>query len=340
MSLGCGSLASPSGHFPKGKNKAAASSNGVQHTLPENPHHDKIQDDLIKTHWDLKQSRGPTRLWGTVKNTTLGGYEHRDSTLHWKSGEFWNCDSNIRKWGEHEVRRNAAQMNHDIHRHDQYQRVVLPVHPGACNRSGKETAPRASNTVSADDSFLESFGFDLGQRDRQGKCIKKVWNPTRSGEMFRDERSYNRDYKRIGEYHKNLRRTISAPGFTLPPDMLANATMKPEDVGGEAGDMAHEHDADMMKAGRTHGSRSAPYWNCYSHTCRREGAKMCVGTMSPKFRQHNEHPFVYQLELNPAAVYTKKFKRFGEDGLRRHETPKQQEEKLRTYSTRHDSTTK
>ena len=47
-----------------------------------------------------------------------------------------------------------------------------------------------SGVMTADSSFLEAWGFPLGQRDRNGKQIEKLWKKTSTGEYFRGARSY------------------------------------------------------------------------------------------------------------------------------------------------------
>jgi len=170
MSLGSGTLANPHA-FKKGTRKAARS-NGKQHTLPQNPHTDRIFQEDVEPHWSPKQPKTPTRLWGTVKPVRgLGGEVREDGVADfWSTGEYWNVDSNIRKWGEHEVRRNAASAAHDVHRHDQYVRIVLPPQPGEKKQRPERSC--VSGVVSPADAFLEAWGFDLGLRDRQARPTK------------------------------------------------------------------------------------------------------------------------------------------------------------------------
>eukprot|EP00928_Gymnodinium_smaydae_P069989 TRINITY_DN53947_c0_g1_i1.p1 TRINITY_DN53947_c0_g1~~TRINITY_DN53947_c0_g1_i1.p1 ORF type:complete len:446 (-),score=63.80 TRINITY_DN53947_c0_g1_i1:41-1285(-) len=382
MSFGSGTLASPGGDYgyehtrnfklAKG-NGLAASSNGKQHGLPQNPSHSFVKQDAtssrfkwetlghfkhsltvepkdverkerrhqrltqsdVEAHWDLKQPRGPTRLIGTVKGEIqdvgrepklkLGGEVRLDKQPDlWTSGEYWNVDSNIRKWGEHEIRRNMAAANHDVHRHDQIQRVVLPPQPGHVNMLGQPLPMRqsVSGVITADGSFLEAMGFDLGLRDRQAKPVK-LWRPANSSEMFRSHESYQRDLPRMTDYYRTMRRSNSMPGSTQASTTMREVpTLRPEDVGGQAGAHAEESDETHQKAGRTHGSRSCRYWDRYDHTCRREAAKMACGTFSPIYNSHPEFYPIHNLELSPAAVYTRKYQLWGEEALRGHESKK------------------
>mmetsp|Transcript_130063 Transcript_130063/g.277809 ORF Transcript_130063/g.277809 Transcript_130063/m.277809 type:complete len:321 (-) Transcript_130063:43-1005(-) len=311
MSHGCGTLVSPGGYnIGKG---AAASGNGKQHGLPLHPRHDMIAMEDIDNHWDMKQPKKPTRLWGGVKPTRYGGEMRVEETSeHWTSGEYWNVDSNIRRWGEHEIKRNAACANHDLHRHDQKMRMVLHPHPGS------DSPPKVvqSGAISCDSSFVEAWGFDLGSRDRQGKPATR-WNPTSSDEHFRSTRSYSRNIPRMTENARTLMRTMSTPG------KLESQTLRPEDVAGEAGEVAHADDHSLEKAGRTHGARFCRYWDRYDHTVRREASKMSNGVHSPNFRSHPEdYPFSDNYELRPAALYTKKYRTGGESTLRAHVSQK------------------
>jgi len=282
-----------------------------------------------------------------VKDNDFGGYEKVDSQPEsWTSGDYWNVDSNIKIWGEHEVRRNAASDALDVHRHDQISRVVLEPHPGTKTRNGKEPAARQSisGVVSAGSSFLEAFGFDLGLRDRQARCTT-LWKPASGGEMFRSQRSFQRDVPRISEYNRTLRRTKSTPGFTFSAQTPGGVvTLRQEEIGGEIDDgdevserpgrmeltsMAQTCSFDVRGLGRTHGSRSCRYWDRWDHTSKREAARSSNGTYSPAFAKHpEEYPYYDGMVLSPAARYTLKYKRFGEAGLRQHVQASQQEERI------------
>jgi len=306
MSFGCGTGAAP-GAFNLGT-AAASRSNGKQHGLPEHPRHEKISLDAIEELHGVNESKVPSRLWGEVKASRFGGIERVDEVPHlWTCGDYWNVDSNIRKWGTHEARRNAANASHDVHRHDQIRRLVLPPKPG------DPRPPRncVSGVVSPDCCFLEAWGFDLGLRDRQGNNTS-LWRPVGKQEMFRSERSFTRNTERILENVRTLRKTASVPG------QLMAQTLKPEDTAGEAGEISSADDATMLRAGRTFGSRSCYYWDRFDHTCKREAAKMSCATHCPAEREHVEgYPFK-ELDLNPAAVYTRKFRMSGEASLRNH----------------------
>lgn len=309
MSIGCGTLGGPQG-FRIG-NLAASISNGKQHTLPKNPAHFPTDKLDITNHWESDQPKGPTRLWGSTKSNKLGGEDRIEGPDLWLKGEFWNVDSNIRAWGEHETRRNAASAAHDVHRHDMITRVVLPPVQGSGLQESRQCV---SGVVSADSCFLEAWGFSLGRRDRQARPAT-LWKPANADEAFRAERSYNRNIGRLVENSRSLRRTATVPGSIHPPNVV---TLKPEDVGGEAGDLVDPDDVTLPNAGKTHGSRSCQYWDRYDHVVNREGAKMSCSIHSPSFRAHPDGHIVKEnTDLSPAAVYTLKFRKQGQDAYRK-----------------------
>merc|ERR1712007_99776 len=121
-----------------------------------------------------------------------------------------------------------------------------------------------SGVVSPDSCFLEAWGFDLGKRDRQGN-VCSTFQPPSKGEHFRSLRSYNRHLERMTDNYRSMRRTASTPG------KITMSTLRPEDIGGEAGDVSIGDDSMMETAGRTHGSRSCRYWDSHDHVARREG---------------------------------------------------------------------
>jgi len=306
MSFACGTLANPAA-FNLG-NRFAASSNGKQHTLPSKFQHPHIKLDQVEATWDPKHSKQPSRLWGTATATRFGGEARPEGEAQtWTQGELWNIDSNIRKWGEHEVRRNASSGAHDVHRHDQIQRVVLP--PQAGSKKAMASRLCVSGVVSADSCFLEAWGFDLGLRDRQARPTR-LWRPPGKAEQFRAPRSYDRDIPRIADYTRTLLKSSSAPGTLNEMAM----TLRPEDVGGEAGEQGGREAKDHETAGKTHGSRSCHYWDSYDHTCKREGAKLSCSIHSPAFRESKDgHPYVEEIELRPQAIYRKAYRKAEEE---------------------------
>lgn len=305
MSLGCGTLANPAA-FNLGA-ACASSSNGQQHTLPENPHHERIEPEDIEAHWSLEgQKPGPTRLWGEVKATKYGGEERVDGVAHqWLVGDYWNVNSNIRKWTLHEVKRNAAAASHDVHRHDQITRIVLPPPPG----SDKPPRQCVSGVVSPDCCFLEAWGFDLGLRDRQARPAP-LWKPVNSSEQFRSTASFDRNTARMAERYRTLRKSSSVPGTVMVQ------TLRPDDKTGQVGEASVVVDD---RVGTNFGSRSCIFWDRFDHTCRREAAKMSCTIHSPALKEHSQgYPFKDMLELNPASVYTRKYRLHGEDSLKKH----------------------
>eukprot|EP00929_Paragymnodinium_shiwhaense_P108987 TRINITY_DN75343_c0_g1_i1.p1 TRINITY_DN75343_c0_g1~~TRINITY_DN75343_c0_g1_i1.p1 ORF type:complete len:341 (-),score=47.24 TRINITY_DN75343_c0_g1_i1:64-1086(-) len=323
MSYGCGTLASPSGELLARGIEKSSRGNGKQHTLPETAKHTRIKQDDVQDHWldprssmtpgSFTKSRShPTRLWGSQSATELGG-THREDTMQpdlWRTGEYWNVDSNIRIWGEHEVRRGGAASNHDVHRHDQICRYMLEPQP-VIGRLSREQPARitTSGVVKPDTSFLECWGFDLGLRDRQAAPVK-CFKPVNKGRQFRSLRNFKqRNFAEMAETMRSQRTTFSTPGQTL---IDGGRTFKTEEVAGETGEESES------RPGMTYGSRSCNFWDEYGHCTRREGARLSHSVHSNAFTAHKEdYPIKYQLELNPASVYTLKFRREGHDALRR-----------------------
>mmetsp|Transcript_38188 Transcript_38188/g.122800 ORF Transcript_38188/g.122800 Transcript_38188/m.122800 type:complete len:349 (-) Transcript_38188:45-1091(-) len=321
MSHGCGTLGGPSG-FRTG-NLAAASSNGKQHSLPKAPAHGATNKLAVTDHW-ADQAKGPTRLWGTTTKTKLGGEERLDGAPdHWEKGEFWNVDSNIKIWGEHEVKRNASSSAHDVHRHDQITRTLLEPLKGQEKIGVRQCV---SGVVSPDCCFLEAWGFDLGSRDRQGRPAP-LWKPPTSGEHFRSERSFERDLGRMTENFRSMRRSKTLPGNIMP---VQTVRLKHEDVGGEAGEHAPPT---QDEAGRSFGSRSCRFWDSYDHASRREAAKLACSVHSASASQHREFPHK-DCELDPAAVYTLKYRKLGEDSLRKHLKASERSSTIRRSSSK------
>lgn len=296
MSLGCGTLASPSG-FRKG-NTLASSANGQQHTIPTNPEHRRINIEDVQSYWGAKQDKKATRLWGTTKATLFGGEERCEGGPDfWLRGEYWNVDSNIRRWGEHEIRRNAAAASHDLHRHDQ---IIRPTIQRPRHQSG-ETRD-ATGAAGADS---EAGGFDSGNRNAP-QDLRPRWNPVASDEQFRAERTYSRNLEQISSHYRMLRRSASLPSTNQP------ATS-------QVGEISSPEEQSVERAGLTHGSVSCPGWDRYDHAVKREGAKLALGVHAPSLRAHpEEYPFKDN-EMQPASIYTRRFKRGGEAALRTYE---------------------
>lgn len=316
--LGCGTLASPASpeNFRKGTSKKASSNNGKQHSLPANPAHqwhagtrdrltagrnDDGHDDVGEHHGPTQPTK-PTRLWGKVKPTQWGGEVRADGeAVGWLTGEYWNCDSNIHKWSIHEVRRNAASANHDVHRHDQITRIVLDPAPGRAPRRS------VSGVASADSSFLEAWGFDLGSRDRQAKPVG-TWRPVSQKEHFRSLRSYDHDLAAMTDGFRSLRRAASSASTasankTTPQQQAMSMSMTSVGDGG---------------LGSTHGSKSCRGWDGGDHAVKREAAKMSLSTFAPAANGSRDDYTFVDNELRPGAVYSRRFRTKGHDSLRNH----------------------
>lgn len=301
MSLGCGTIANPKcdGHM-KGT-AMAASGSGKRHTLPTNPAHtwhsggrltagrNEDGKDDIEAHWSVNQPRVPTRLWGKAKQTRWGGLELVEDSQGWTTGEYWNVDSNINVWGAHEVRRNAAAANHDVHRHDQIRQPVLKY--GSWET--REFKPRRSMSGIASEggSFLEAWGFDLGKRDRQGHPVPH-WNPNASCEHFRAARSFDHDLDGITETYRFLRRSASSPGTSLAPGSSVSVVNTKSTMLNTIGD---------NHTGRHFGSKSCRGWDGADHAVKREAAKLALSVHSCPESDVN-------VELRPSAVYSRKYR--------------------------------
>mmetsp|Transcript_22908 Transcript_22908/g.53608 ORF Transcript_22908/g.53608 Transcript_22908/m.53608 type:complete len:331 (-) Transcript_22908:230-1222(-) len=324
MSIGCGTLGGSSGFF-KGTLRAA-SGNGRQHTLPSSTYHPRINAEDIEAHWDVDNQtsqNGPTRVWGQTTENKLGGEDRVDGEPNgWTKGEFWNTDSNINIWNEHQVRRNHASSSHDVHRHDQMRKIVLPQHPGEKPRKPKFCV---SGVISPDANFMEAWGFDLGLRDRQARCCPRPFLPARGGEQFRAHRSFQHDLPKVLEHYRTLKRTPSEPGRSTISKISASQTLRPDDpeAAVNVSVISEDHrkvDQGGIGGGKTHGSKSCRGWDAWDHVVKREGARTTHDVMSPYVRQHREgYPFVDELDLRPSAVYSRRYQRYGEDHLRRHQ---------------------
>merc|ERR1712194_337458 len=149
----------------------------------------------------------------------------------------------------------------------------------------------------------------------------KLWQPPGQAQQFRAERSFNRDTKRLCETYRTLRKEMSAQASFSANDRSASTVIRfrPEDIGGESGDLAHPDDTTLNRIGRTHGSRSHYGHDCYGHASKREAARSAIGLHAAAHRTHSDgHPMKDNLELSPGSVYNLKFRKFGEEHVRRH----------------------
>jgi len=214
----------------------------------------------------------------------------------WRSGEYWNIDSNVVRWGLHEVRREFAASGHAIHRHNQIMRLSLRPQPGDKH---KHRAASTSGMLTADCSFMSAQGFGLGDRDRNGRPVLKEGKA-----RWRAAESFPYDVTEQADAYRTLRRCSSSP---------ATGTSVAEAHSGK--------EADLTSSGTQFGSRSCWGWDCHGHVARREAAKTSLGVHSPMVKIHSQaYPFKEGgLELQPSAIYTRKFRQRGEDALRVHE---------------------
>jgi hypothetical protein len=311
MSIGCGTLCSPAA-FCTGT-KAASRSNGRQHTLPISPTHSFIKSKDVKEHWGPSQPKSTSRLWGAAHKTSYGGEERLDGQPdHWLHGDYWNVDSNIRRWNSHQVKRNMASANHDVHRHDQIRRAVIGPHPHDGPKHQRIPARQCiSGVVSPDCCFLETWGFDLGMRDRQGMPItSKIWRPPGGGaapEHFRSLRSYDRNVERMAESFRIMRKTMRSSGsdsnLATAGRLSISSMLKPEDISGDEGVGGGVFQEQPVESrGMLHGTRCCYGWDDHAHAVLREGAKMSHSVHSPAARAHKDFPYI-QGRLAPASRY-------------------------------------
>lgn len=298
----------------------AASNNGKQNALPYNPRHagrgawieEGEERAAIEAAKNPEKSAlfgcgpaVPTRVWNDHKKTPYGGIETKEENCHlWTVGDFWNRDSNIRKWTKHEVFRNMANANHDVHRWDQVRVLRLP---------GSERNS-TSGLLSSDTCFLEMWGYPLGLRDRGGRAVP-LWRPPNANEQFRAKASFLQRSVSDGKLHG---------GMTCSMGPSIQNALEPKDD-------------KTLHLGLTHASTSCRGWDNYNHTTVREAAKLALSvhshdTLGQKKTFGQAGPADYphdRLELRPSAIYTLKFRKYGEQSLRDHVTKKQKEESTR-----------
>mmetsp|Transcript_42707 Transcript_42707/g.93172 ORF Transcript_42707/g.93172 Transcript_42707/m.93172 type:complete len:250 (-) Transcript_42707:139-888(-) len=182
-----------------------------------------------------------------------------------KPTELWNPDSNISSWTLHTIHRDGAEASWSVHRHSQKRPVMLS------DKSGKPKEC-TSGMVLPGDSFLETWGYDLGSRDRHGRKAA-WWRPTGHGEMFRSKSSY----------------------VKAPKEKWDGSGTAPSGTGG----------VDGGDPGQLYGSVSCTGWHDYRHCALREAAKQSFSVHRKKDVKF-DHPSA-NCEMRPAAIYTKVF---------------------------------
>lgn len=274
-----------------------------QHGLPTNPRHTRVPDrEEVNEYWSSAHSKGAKTDPFSTKSEL------------WSSGEFWNVDSNIRKWTLHEVRRNAAAANYATHAPDQVSRTMLVRHED--DRKTERQPISTSGMLAGDEFYLGPAGFELGARDRAGLPVDPPWGRVGRGQMFRGPRSFDRNISRLADYKRSLMlpgavnpirshsegtlASSSQPGQTLLDPFVA------EDVLGES---ISKHTS-PEQIGSMFDSRSCRYWDNWGHATKREAARLAYSVMSPQVTEHRDgHPVGECGEIRPAFVYTKKYKK-------------------------------
>jgi len=274
----------------------------VQHTLPSNTRHTRTcvapsnQIQGLKSMKEGMLNENPSRIWGKSKITRFGGEAMVDeSPEFWEHGDFWNRDSLVRKWDQHQVRRQAAQSSHDVHRHDQLTRLKL----AGTNRIS------TSGLLSAGSSFLEAWGFPLGLRDRQSRPTS-LWWPVSKTDQFRSRKNFAYSL----ENHHSSRTPRADRSKTYRAE-----TQGPQEL------HAGPHCAQTgcgKNCGEIYGSCSSEFWDSWDHSCKREGAKLACSIHG---QTHMTHPWGLphdKTDLRPGAIYSKKWKKWGPAALRDH----------------------
>lgn len=141
-----------------------------------------------------------------------------------------------------------------------------------------------SGVLSADCCFLEAWGFDLGLRDRNANKTP-LWRPPCAQEQFRSKKAFQRSR-------------------SVPESKMLDRTQEKPEHGTQ---------------GRTYGSVSHEGYDRYDHAVQREGARLSCAVHNAAMRRHHMHYPHDHCNLRPAAIYTLKYQKFGEDkGLRDH----------------------
>lgn len=192
--------------------------------------------------------------------------------------EYYNPDSLISNWTRTEIRREASEGAHQVHRHDAIKQFTLP---------GSDRVS-ISGVMTADANFLEPWGFSLGCRDRQGNVTRMPgpgaahFQPPSQGEQFRTKQSFEMP---------------TIPKGTL--NVQSNYRPGTENMVGEL-----------------FGTKSCRGWDRWNHTAYREGAKMANGIHRNSMRKH-KYPG-NNCEVKPASIYTLAFKKYGEAVFQEH----------------------
>lgn len=282
MSSGCGTLAKS---FELPTSHAASGNPGTgpnrQHTLPESAKHPR--------DWYTKNAT-TTLPRGALKDSAsrLWG-----STIPTRYGGEEAVDSVPEHWEVGEFWNRDSNIRlwqpHYVRRnwaagaHDvhRHDQIIKIKLPGSDRES-------ISGVLASDCCFLEAWGFDLGLRDRQARKTP-LFRPPCKAEQFRSKKSFQRSRSE----GKILDRTIGVP--------------------------------ELGTQGETFGSASHEGYDSYDHTVAREGARLSHSIHAHQFRGiqaglHQAYPHDH-CNLRPAAIYTLKYKKFGEEkGLRSHDS--------------------
>ncbi|KAF4750857.1 hypothetical protein FOZ63_019514, partial [Perkinsus olseni] len=197
-------------------------------------------------------------------------------------------------WGQHKTRRTAAHLAHSVHRHDQIEKLKL---------LGSDR-PSNSGMLSADSCFLEAFGYSLGARDRQGRPCS-IFLPVNVDRGFRSLQKYVMVGCRGGQ------------------DCLLSFLETSVDGLYPSGVKARRVHLAYDQHGKTFAGGLRRDWDNWKHVTKREAAKLAQGVHSHATRGLKAGACYPQnnCEVNPAAIYSLKYRKFGEESSM-HEYPR------------------
>ncbi|KAF4720597.1 hypothetical protein FOZ62_015439 [Perkinsus olseni] len=149
--------------------------------------------------------------------------------------------------------------------------------------------PSNSGMLSADSCFLEAFGYSLGARDRQGRPCS-IFLPVNVGRGFRSLQNF-------------LETSVDG--------------LYPSGVKARRVHLAYD------QHGKTFAGGLRRDWDNWKHVTKREAAKLAQGVHSHATRGLKAGACYPQnnCEVNPAAIYSLKYRKFGEESSM-HEYPR------------------
>jgi len=140
----------------------------------------------------------PDRKFCEVERTRFHGEAlvHDKFNEWWERGEYWNRDSNIKRWNFQEIRRNAAQGAHDIHRHEQVNHETL-----AADRDNPVNLFRRWYNPPVNDMYDPKPGAasaSMGVHNQRSRSCDE-YKYCFDGDGVRPQAIYTRKFRAIGE---------------------------------------------------------------------------------------------------------------------------------------------